>query len=116
MESKPVFSYNHNIYQTFKNNENSHSYNYEREASNNINYSLAKGINIIRNEDENFEPFKSNSEDYSKSGNAYDINNDLVKKRSNKTIHFVSEKKNDLSQTNKIFERTNNEIYFSKRK
>jgi len=126
-ETKPRLSYNQNIYPTLenKNLNQFNSYNNRNEAyTNNIKYSNSNGvINYAKseeggNEHENVESFENNSEKLYKVTIANYNLNDLVKKRSNNTVDFVSSnKKNDMSQqTNRIFERNNNEIYFSKRK
>ena len=115
LDTQPAFPYNQNINPTFDNN-NVYSNKSRNDVFDDVIYSPSKGINYTRNENENKEFLKSNSEDYSKLVITNDLNNDIIKRRSNKTIHIVSNNKNDLSQTNKIFERNNNEIYFSKRK
>jgi len=61
---------------------------------------------------------KPNSREFENILKTTEFNCELDKKNSNKTKNIAADnKKNaDLSQTNKIFERNNNEIYFSKRK
>lgn len=59
---------------------------------------------------------KSHSGDYSKTGRLSNFDYDLKKKNSNKTIN-ISRHRNDTNITKtRLFERNNNEIYFSKRK
>lgn len=117
LHSKAEFS---EIFHSIENKDNNPFYKYNQQNnSDNINDSNGKGINYTRSDNNHVDDdfFKSNSHDFSNPASTQDINYDLVKKRSNKTIHItMSNKKNDLSQTNKIFERNNNEIYFSKRK
>jgi hypothetical protein len=94
--------------------------NYDHIVYKDFNFSPLKGINYTindkkKNELENYNYFKSHSESLSKAATSINLNSNFEKKR-NKTINIMQIKKNNLLQNNKIFERNNNEIYFSKRK
>ena len=94
--------------------------NYENAVYNDLNFSPLKGINHTindkkKNKFENYNNFKSHSKELSKAATTINLNSDFEKKR-NKTINIIQNKKNNLLQSNKIFERNNKEIYFSKRK